>query len=116
MYLHLGGKVIVCNQDIVGIFDLENTSVSKDTKAYLARVQKEGRVENVSMEMPKSFLITGKKDEEKVFITQMSPATLRRRNEANDASSHGGNSICGAGFGRIFSELPDGNVSQKEKR
>ena len=35
MYLHLGGDVVVRSSDIIGIFDIENTSVSKLTKEYL---------------------------------------------------------------------------------
>ena len=32
MYLHLGQDVVVRSRDIIGIFDIENTSVSKITK------------------------------------------------------------------------------------
>ena len=34
MYLHLGADVLIKTSQIIGIFDLENTSVSKITREY----------------------------------------------------------------------------------
>ena len=36
MYLHLGQDVVVRSRDIIGIFDIENTSVSKIRAASAA--------------------------------------------------------------------------------
>ena len=44
MYLHLGNDVIVNMNSVIGIFDMDNTSTSKRTRAFLARAEKEGRV------------------------------------------------------------------------
>ena len=80
MYLHLGQDVVVCSRDIVGIFDIENTSVSKITKEYLTNQEKKHRVINVSSELPKSFIVCS--EEEKVvtvYISQISCATLKKR-------------------------------------
>ena len=55
MYLHLGGDVVVRSSDIIGIFDIENTSVSKLTKEYLGEQEKRHRVITVSPELPKSL-------------------------------------------------------------
>ena len=40
MYLHLGQDVVVRHQDILGIFDLDNASVSRITRLYLSAAQK----------------------------------------------------------------------------
>ncbi|MBR3290003.1 MAG: DUF370 domain-containing protein [Clostridia bacterium] len=79
MYLYLGQNTVVRGRSIVGIFDLENTTVSKHTRALLARVQKENRVTAVTYDLPKSFVLCADSGGEAVYITQMSPATLRRR-------------------------------------
>ena len=42
MYLHLGGSTVVLQSDIIGIFDMDNTTVSPHTRKFLNRVQKEG--------------------------------------------------------------------------
>ena len=47
MYLHLGEETIVKEKDIIGIFDIENTSVSKHTKDFLASSEKKGRIINI---------------------------------------------------------------------
>ena len=43
MYLHLGKKVVVPFKNVIGIFDLDNTTVSKHTRRYSSRnAQKAG--------------------------------------------------------------------------
>ena len=79
MYLHLGEKTVVRTSDIIGIFDLDNTTVSKNTKEYLAGKQKSGNVINVSYELPKSFIICEENKEKKIYISQLSSQTLYRR-------------------------------------
>ena len=64
---------------VVGIFDLENTSVSRHTRKYLAKVQKEGKVVNVSLELPKSFVVCVEEGKERVYISQIASSTLLKR-------------------------------------
>ena len=40
MYLHLGEETVVNGKNIIGIFDIENTSISKHTKDFLAKSEK----------------------------------------------------------------------------
>lgn len=79
MYLHLGNEIIVKKSDIVGIFDIENTTTGKTTSQLLERAQKQGNVITVSFEMPKSFVLCCEEGREKVYICQISAATLRKR-------------------------------------
>jgi hypothetical protein len=81
MYLHLGQDVVVRWKDIVGIFDLETSSVSRVTKDYLKMAQRSGKVINVSLELPKSFVVCASEKDKavSVYISQISPATLLRR-------------------------------------
>lgn len=79
MYLHLGQDTVVRASDVIAIFDLENTSVSKITKEFLAKAEKGGQVFNVSYELPKSFVLCGSGDKTTVYITQISSATLKKR-------------------------------------
>ena len=80
MYLHLGEDTVVNHKEIIGIFDIENTSVGKITKEYLSLSGKKKRIFNVSYEMPKSFIVCSDSDgKETVFISQISVATLRKR-------------------------------------
>lgn len=80
MYLHLGQEIVVRSEDVIGIFDIENTSISRITKEYLGCQEKKKRVVNVSAELPKSFIVCGKGGEITVYISQISCATLKKRN------------------------------------
>ena len=81
MYLHLGQDTIVNERDIVGVFDLDNSTVSRHTRDFLSKAQKEGRVVNVSMELPKSFVVCRDSEGETVYLSQLSSATLLRRSQ-----------------------------------
>lgn len=79
MYLHLGADTVIRTEHIVGIFDLENATVSKATKRYLAAAQKAGQVVNVTMELPKTFVVCAEKKNTTVYISQISSSTLKKR-------------------------------------
>ena len=79
MYLHLGQDTVVRTSDIIAIFDLENASIAKSTKGYLAFAQKNGMVVNVSTELPKSFVVCTENGRTKVYISQISSSTLKKR-------------------------------------
>ena len=80
MYLHLGEEAVVRLRDVVGIFDLDTTTVTGGTRAFLADAEKGGRVVTVSPELPKSFVVCADRaGNETVYICQVSAATLRRR-------------------------------------
>ncbi len=80
MYLHLGQDTVVRLDEVVGIFDMENATISKHTRQFLSDAQKNGRIFNVSMEMPKSFVVCmDDTHTETVYISQISSATLRKR-------------------------------------
>ena len=42
MYLHLGQETVVRERDIIGIFDLDNTTVSRHTRKTLNEAEKAG--------------------------------------------------------------------------
>lgn len=79
MYLYLGQNTVVRTEEVLGVFDLDNSTVSKHTRSFLNRAQKEGRVVNVSAELPKSFVVCLETGSETVYLSQMTPATLLRR-------------------------------------
>lgn len=81
MYLHLGGQTVVREKDIVAILDLETTSVSKKTKEFLKINEKLGLMENISDDIPKSYVICNENGNTKIYISQISSATLLKRTE-----------------------------------
>lgn len=81
MYLHLGQNTVITHDEIIGIFDLDNTTVSKKTRDYLNIAEKQGKIHVVSNELPKSFIVCNQNDEVKVYLSQISCATLLKRTE-----------------------------------
>ena len=102
MYLHLGSGVVVPEADVIGIFDMDNTTGSLITRGFLSEAEKAGRVISVSDELPDSFVVCAgraaavcsgessfKEGEKKVhdrnngnmkvYLSQLSSQTLGRR-------------------------------------
>ncbi len=79
MYLHLGGDTVVQQNDIIGIFDLEKSTISSKTRAFLTEAEKSGKIINVSAELPKSFVVSQNSTAETVYICQLLPGTLMKR-------------------------------------
>lgn len=83
MYLHLGEETIIRTSDIIGIFDMDTTTVMKSSRTFLNKAEKEKRAVTVSFELPKSFVVLKKKQDKKptVYITQLSSTTLENRSK-----------------------------------
>ena len=81
MYLHLGQNVVVPEAEVIGIFDLDNTTGSHITRKFLKDAEKAGRVKSVSDELPKSFIVSNAGNEINVHLSQLSPQTLLKRME-----------------------------------
>lgn len=81
MYIHLGEDISVNDTNVMGIFDLENTTIGKDTRAYLERLEQASCVVNVTQELPKSFIVCFDPADgtEKAYISPISVATLKKR-------------------------------------
>lgn len=77
MYLYLGQEKAVFSKDIVGIFDLDNSTVSKITRDFLNKKEKNKQTTVVLGEdLPKSFILT---ENDEVIISQIAPATAKKR-------------------------------------
>lgn len=80
MYLHLGSNFVVRRRNIIGIFDLDKTTVSPRTRAYLNAKEKAGCVSTAGDSLPQSFVITAG-GEERVYLSPVSSVTLAKRKD-----------------------------------
>ena len=84
MYLHLGQSVVVPHKNILGIFDLDNSSWAFKTREFLERAEQAGRVVPIGDDLPRSFVLVGDGNgPPTVYISPLSPAALLRRVESN---------------------------------
>ena len=79
MYLHVGNNRNIRIKRVVGIFDMDNTTVSNITRKYLNLKQKSMLVESVAEEIPKSFILYEDKGEYRVCFSPLSVSALRGR-------------------------------------
>jgi hypothetical protein len=83
MYLPIGDDMSVRDKNVIGIFDLDTTTVTERGRIFLDRAEKEGQVvpwTPKSLEdMPKSYILTEIDRKSKIFISPISSATLLKR-------------------------------------
>ena len=84
MYIHIGSNRMIRDRDIVGIFDLDGEMTTRDTKAFLRRVDAAGRAELAGDDLPRSaVVICGERDggvpEDSVVYSRLTPHSLMKR-------------------------------------
>ena len=78
MYLSIGNDMAVREHAVIGIFDLDTTSVSKRTREFLKQAEQEGLVIPCD-DLPKSYIITAEYGLTKVYLSGLSSLTLEKR-------------------------------------
>jgi len=78
MYLNIGNDLSVRDRNIIGIFDMDNTSTSKRTREFLEKCEAEGQVVPCD-DLPKSFVLSTEYGFHRVHLTTLSPSTLEKR-------------------------------------
>lgn len=81
MYLHLGQNVVVPMKTVIGVFDLDNTTGSHITRAFLKNAEKAGQIVNISDDLPKSFIVCSEDGQTKIYLSQLASSTLLKRSE-----------------------------------
>ena len=83
MFIHIGQDTVVIDKEIIGIFDMDNTTVMKKTIDYLNNAEKEKSVINVApFELPKSFIVCQTPKGKRIYISPVSVGTILRRIES----------------------------------
>ena len=79
-YLHIGQNVMLPDRRIIGIFDLDNTSTSKHTRAFLKQAEDDGVVISACEDIPKSFIVCDHPYHRQiVYLSQLNTQTLMKR-------------------------------------
>lgn len=77
IYLNVGSGKSIREKDIIGIFDMDTSTVSPVTRKLLSEADKQKRTETPSYEIPKSFVLyRAENGETKVCFSQFSSASL----------------------------------------
>ncbi|MBP1552510.1 MAG: DUF370 domain-containing protein [Oscillospiraceae bacterium] len=79
MYVDIGTDFLVKSSDIIGIFDLDNTTTTTGyTNNFLNEKQKQGKVVYLVKDLPKSFVLT---QDGTVYVVELASQIIRKRLE-----------------------------------
>ncbi|MBO5009698.1 MAG: DUF370 domain-containing protein [Clostridia bacterium] len=81
MFLHIGNGKSVLKKNIIGIFDLDTSTVSKIGKDFINKKEKEGLLEYDDYDLPRSFVLIEEKDKYKIKLSRISSLGLKTRAE-----------------------------------
>ena len=79
MYLHVGNHKMIRACDVIGIFDMDHTTVSAVTRKFLKEKEKQLLVEIAAVEIPKSFVLFEENGLYKICFSPLSSAALKGR-------------------------------------
>ncbi len=79
MYLHIGNDFVLKKKNIIGIFDMDIGTDLHAAEVFLNAAQKENRIRNVSMDIPKSYIVYQNKEETLVYLSPLATSTLKKR-------------------------------------
>lgn len=79
MYVHLGRDYVLNDRDIIGIFNLETTTISPRGGVSELRPEN-GAVVSLSDELPQSYVLADS-PVDTIYLSELSPAALKRRTE-----------------------------------
>ena len=85
MYLHVGNNKNIREKDILGIFDIDNCTVSSITRKFLSDAERASLVISAKDEIPKSFILYKENGKYKICFSQISSSALLGRTE-NDSN------------------------------
>ena len=88
MYLHIGNGITVRKKSIIGIFDLDSSTVSAVTKRYINKNEKEGNIIYGDSDLPRTFVLheegSGEEKNYKIKLSRISSQGLKIRAEGDD--------------------------------
>ena len=79
MFLHVGNNKNIRTSSVIGIFDMDNATISAVTRKYLSVKQREKLLWSVSYDIPKSFILYEEEGEYKVCFSPLSVSSLKGR-------------------------------------
>jgi len=74
--VHLGNGVFVNSSDIIGVFDLDTSTISGITRDFLKKSELAGQVSTLNEELPKSFVLH---DPNHVTLCPLNTSVLKTR-------------------------------------
>ena len=83
MYLHIGNHILCDDRDLIGIFDLDNLTASRESTEFLEQYEKNQNLINIGgkFDLPKSLILIQKGDKEILYMSPITSSTLYKRSK-----------------------------------
>lgn len=78
-FLQLSENTIVYTESIIGIFDLDTSSVARSTRDFLSSAERAGSVESEPGLLPRSFAVCSSEGGQRVCLSPLNTATIKKR-------------------------------------
>ena len=79
MYLHIYKDCVINNNEIIGIFNINNLKESKINIEFLEELSKNDNIKNVSENQEKILILTNKKNKTNGYISNLTINTIKKR-------------------------------------
>lgn len=84
MYLRLSNDCVIPKNEIIGIFDMDNTTVSRQGRDFLPRAEQDGQIVYTSSELPRSYVVTEHGGSKRIYLSSLSSKVLTARVKTAD--------------------------------
>ena len=81
MYIHLGRDYVLNDRDVIGIFNLDTTTITPRGREFLNYAQKNGAVVSLSEELPQCYVLADA-PVDTVYLSELSSTAMKKRTEA----------------------------------
>lgn len=81
LYIHIGNNRVLKTKKIVGVFDMDTSTVSKISREFLENEEKNGRLISEFDDLPRSFVIVSESKGSKTYISSLNAAAINRRSK-----------------------------------
>lgn len=79
MYLRISNEFVVPKNEIIGIFDMDNTTISRQGRDFLPEAEKNGQLIYSADDLPKSYVVTERDGRVLVYLSSFSSKLLISR-------------------------------------
>ena len=84
MYFHIGNGATVKKSDVIGVFDLDTSTVSAITRKFINEKEKKGKLSYSDSDLPRTFILLDENGEYKVKLSRISAQGIKARAEGDD--------------------------------
>ena len=79
MFLKISNEFVVPKNEIIGIFDMDNTTVSRQGRDFLPEAERNGALIYSADDLPKSYVVTEHNGKVLVYLSSFSSKLLISR-------------------------------------